>query len=260
MKLYISEYLDELVNFDKTIKKLSQFSYTIKSSPIVVSGHKLYVENNLKITENTLVESINYFLKGNKKITSFTEIKPVDLFLDNFNGTFRIDNYNILKNKIYSKFTENNKYKYKIITSDRKNWEDLSPGWKTAVLTELILKYNNDPAPLIIDQPEDNLANKYINTTLIKNIKDSKIKKQIIIVSHNATIPILADAENIIYCSSNGNNIFIRSNYMENAIHGKPCLDLIADITDGGKKSIRKRFKKYNIKTYKEDKEEYDEF
>ena len=104
------------------------------------------------------------------------------------------------------------------------------------------------------------MANKYINTTLIKNIKESKIKKQIIIVSHNATIPILADAENIIYCSANGNNIFIRSNYMENDINGKPCLDIIADITDGGKKSIRKRFKKYNIKTYKEDKEVHNEF
>ena len=101
------------------------------------------------------------------------------------------------------------------------------------------------------------MANKYINTTLIKNIKDSKIKKQIIIVSHNATIPILADAENIIYCSSNGNNIFIRSNYMESDINGKPCLDIIADITDGGKKSIRKRFKKYNIKTYKEEQDEF---
>lgn len=257
VKLYISEYLNELLNFDKTIKKLSQFAYTIKSSPIFVAGHELYVENNLKITEDTLVENINYFLKGNKKIISFTEIKPADLFLNNFNGTFRIDNYDMLKNKIYSKFTENNKYTYKIITSDKKKWEDLSPGWKTAVLTELILKYDKDQAPLIIDQPEDNLANKYINTTLIKNIKDSKIKKQIIIVSHNATIPILADAENIIYCSSNGNNIFIRSNYMESDINGKPCLDIIADITDGGKKSIRKRFKKYNIKTYKEEQDEF---
>ena len=217
----------------------------------------MYVENNLKITEDTLVENINCFLKGNKKITSFTEIKPTDLFLNNLNGSFKIDNYGMLKDKIYSKFTGNNKYTYKIITSDKKKWEDLSPGWKTAILTELILKYDKDQAPLIIDQPEDNLANKYINTTLIKNIKDSKIKKQIIIVSHNATIPILADAENIIYCSSNGNNIFIRSNYMENNINGKTCLDIIADITDGGKKSIRKRFKKYNIKTYKEEQDEF---
>ena len=35
-------------------------------------------------------------------------------------------------------------------------------------------------------------------------------------------------------------------------INDQKCIDLIANITDGGKKSIRKRFKKYNIKTYKE--------
>lgn len=44
---------------------------------------------------------------------------------------------------------------------------------------------------------------------------------------------------------------------MESDINGKPCLDIIADITDGGKKSIRKRFKKYNIKTYKEEQDEF---
>jgi hypothetical protein len=43
---------------------------------------------------------------------------------------------------------------------------------------------------------------------------------------------------------------------MENKINNKRCLDLIAYITDGGKKSIKKRFKKYNIKTYKEDLDE----
>ena len=149
-----------------------------------------------------------------------------------------------------------NKYNYKIITSDKRKWEELSPGWKTAILTELILQYNKDEAPLIIDQPEDNLANKYINNKLVDDIKKDKGKKQIIVVSHNATIPVLADAENIIYCKADGDKITIRSNYMENKIFNKTCLDIISDITDGGKKSIRKRFKKYNIKTYKEENDE----
>ena len=91
---------------------------------------------------------------------------------------------------------------------------------------------------------------------MTQTAKDAKLKKQIIVVSHNATIPVLADAENIIYCKSDGKRIIIRSNYMENKIEGKSCLNIIADITDGGKKSIRKRFKKYNIKTYKEDSDE----
>ena len=33
-------------------------------------------------------------------------------------------------------------------------------------------------------------------------------------------------------------------------------LDIIAEITDGGKTSIKKRFKKYNMKSYREENNE----
>lgn len=256
-RYYICKYVEELNNFDKKLSKLSKFSYKIKSRPIKVSKHQLFVENKLEITEKVIMDNINEFLTNENKLEKFCQICPNDLFLNKFNGKYRIVNYNIMKQKIYDKFKENNKYTYKIITSDNRKWEELSPGWKTAILTELILKYDKDQAPLIIDQPEDNLANKYINTKLINDIKETKKNKQIIIVSHNATIPILADAENIIFCKSDGEKLYIRSNFMENKIEDKSCLDIIANITDGGKKSIKKRFKKYNIKTYKEDEDEF---
>lgn len=254
--LYISKYLEERKKFDKALNELAKFSYKVQSKPIIISGHQLFIENKLEITKNNIIDYINDFLKNDNKITDFEKIKPSDLFLDKLNKSYKIDSYDVFKQKIFSKFTSSNKYDYKIITSDKRKWEELSPGWKTAVLTELILQYGKDEAPLIIDQPEDNLANKYINNKLINDIKKSKTKKQIIIVSHNATIPVLADAENIIYCRANGDSITIRSNYIENKIFDKKCLDIIADITDGGKKSIKKRFKKYNIKTYREENDE----
>lgn len=255
--LYISKYLEERKKFEKSLTCVTKFKYTIKSSPIKVANHKLYVENKLEVTNDTIMNYLNEILKSGKKIEEINNIKPSDLFLNNISGSYSsIKTYNDFKQKLFDKIKINNKYTYKILTSNNKPWEDLSPGWKTAILTELILKYDKDQAPLIIDQPEDNLANKYINEKLIKDIKDAKLKKQIIVVSHNATIPVLADAENIIYCKSDGKRIIIRSNYMENKIEGKSCLNIIADITDGGKKSIRKRFKKYNIKTYKEDSDE----
>ena len=254
--LYISKYLEERKKFDKSLIELSKFSYKVQSKPINISGHQLFIENKLEITKDNIMDYINEFLKNENKVTCFEKIKPSNLFLDKLNKSYRIDNYDVYKQKIFSKFTASNKYDYKIITADKRKWEELSPGWKTAILTELILQYSKDQAPLIIDQPEDNLANKYINNKLINDIKKSKMKKQIIIVSHNATIPVLADAENIIYCKANGDNITIRSNYIENRIFDKKCLDIIADITDGGKKSIKKRFKKYNIKTYKEENDE----
>lgn len=253
---YMSEYIEHRKIFDKKLNDLIKSSYKVQSKPIKVSGHQLFVENELEITKDTILEHINDFLPNGNKILNIEEIKPTDLFLDKLNKSYKIEDYDTFKQKVFSKFTSENKYNYKIITSDKRKWEELSPGWKTAILTELILQYNKDEAPLIIDQPEDNLANKYINHKLVDDIKRAKAKRQIIVVSHNATIPVLADAENIIYCKADGDKIEIRSNYIENKIFNKSCLDIIANITDGGKKSIRKRFKKYNIKTYKEDKDE----
>lgn len=146
---------------------------------------------------------------------------------------------------------EMNRKQYRIITKEGKNFEQLSAGWKTSVILDLILGWESDIAPLIIDQPEDNLATGYINKGLISAIKKCKIKKQIILVSHNATIPMLGDAQNVILCKNNDNTISIKSNPLEGQIDGDSVVDLIAEITDGGKPSIRKRIKKYNLKNFR---------
>ena len=99
----------------------------------------------------------------------------------------------------------------------------------------------------------------YISFTKIYDISTNfifffKVKKnkQIILVSHNATIPMMGDAQQIIYCENNQGKIIVRSAPLERMINGIPVLDLIASITDGGKPSIKKRVKKYNLKKFTE--------
>ena len=87
---------------------------------------------------------------------------------------------------------------------------------------------------------------------MIKAIKNAKKKKQIIIVTHNATIPMLADAQNIIICKNENGKIIIRSAPLEGELYSKKVVDHIATLTDGGKNAIRKRFKKYNMKNFEE--------
>ena len=87
---------------------------------------------------------------------------------------------------------------YKIVSSDGRNFYEMSPGWKSAILLDLILGYDGGNSPIIIDQPEDNLAVKYINEALVQTIKKVKYRKQVILVSHNATIPMMADAQTIV--------------------------------------------------------------
>ncbi len=160
--------------------------------------------------------------------------------------------YNDFATRVYNAFKDRNITDFTIITQDGKDFNDLSAGWKTSVLLDLILGYNHDFAPIIIDQPEDNLATKYINEGLVRAIKDVKSTKQIILVSHNATIPMMGDAQQVIYCENKDGVITIRSAPLEGEIDGTPVLDLIASITDGGKSSIKKRVKKYNLKKFTE--------
>jgi hypothetical protein len=96
----------------------------------------------------------------------------------------------------------------------------------------------------------DNLATKYINHGLINAIKHIKGKKQVILVTHNATIPMLGDAQNVIICTCE-NKIKIRSAPLEGVLFGKTVVDQVAELTDGGKKAIKKRVKKYNLKSFR---------
>ena len=70
---------------------------------------------------------------------------------------------------------------------------DLSAGQKaTAVLLLLLLESSE---PLIIDQPEDDLDNRFIAEAIVPAMRDEKRKRQFIFSSHNANIPVLGDAE-----------------------------------------------------------------
>ncbi len=55
--------------------------------------------------------------------------------------------------------------------------------------------------PLVIDQPEDNLDNKSVYEILVKSLKKAKKRRQIIIVTHNPNLAVVADAEQIIHVS-----------------------------------------------------------
>lgn len=241
-----------LDSFYDARNKLCSFDYNVTTKEIEVNGHKLSIENSFELTKEVLKEVVNKYIKVNKRIESFDKLEPENIYEEGFSNRPKVNGYSDFANKIYQDISNKNVKTYKIVTSEGKKFEDLSPGWKSAVLLDLILGFKSDSAPLIIDQPEDNLATDYINHGLVEQIKNIKPNKQIILVSHNATIPMLGDAQNVIVCINDNQKIVIRSAALESQIDGKRVLDLVADITDGGKPSIRKRVKKYDLKKYKE--------
>jgi predicted ATPase len=74
--------------------------------------------------------------------------------------------------------------------------EQLSEGQRATALLPLILRTSS--CPLIVDQPEDDLDNSFIFQVLVKNILRLKIERQLVFVTHNANIPVLGEAEEIV--------------------------------------------------------------
>lgn len=252
----IEEYIIYLELFYNKLNELLNFDYNIESQNKECGGHKLSIINKFKITPQKIVETINKYIKNDYRIAELNELKPETLFSSNFSKNPNVTSYNNLNTRIYNDFSKSNEEIFSIITKDGKDFDKLSPGWKTAVLLDLVFNSTEDYAPLLIDQPEDNLASTYLNEGLIQCIQNSKKKRQIIIVSHNATIPMLGDAQNVIVCNNQDGKIIIKNAPLESDIDNIPVIDYVAKLTDGGKTAIKKRFKKYNLKKYRGEKNE----
>lgn len=78
----------------------------------------------------------------------------------------------------------------------------LSTGQKcTAILPILLL---DSDTPLLVDQPEDNLDNRFIFEAVVDSIRKVKTHRQLVFVTHNPNIPVLGDAERVFVLDSNG--------------------------------------------------------
>jgi predicted ATP-dependent endonuclease of OLD family len=51
---------------------------------------------------------------------------------------------------------------------------------------------------LIIDQPEDNLDNRLIRQVIVNILASIKLRRQVIVATHNPNLPVLGDVEQAI--------------------------------------------------------------
>jgi energy-coupling factor transporter ATP-binding protein EcfA2 len=131
------------------------------------------------------------------------------------------------------------------------NWQtldDLSTGQKaTAVLLLLLLE---SEAPLVVDQPEDDLDNRFITDGVVPIMKQEKRKRQFLFSTHNANIPVLADAELIVGLSASGEaqagHARISREHM-GSIDSRPVRELVEEILEGGKAAFETRRLKYGF-------------
>jgi len=115
---------------------------------------------------------------------------------------------------------------------------ELSRGQKCTALLPLLLARRD--SPLIIDQPEDNLDNHFIYETVVETIRRMKTRRQMIFVTHNANIPVLAEADLVVVLNSDG-----KVGYIERAGTLDECREEIIDLLEGGREAFALRSQRY---------------
>lgn len=126
----------------------------------------------------------------------------------------------------------------------QRDFSQLSLGQQQSVLLALILS-SDSKRPLIIDQPEDNLDSEFIFHTFVPVLRRAKERRQVIIVTHNANIAVLGDAEQLIVFKSNSDQSKIVA---RGSIDDIDARDAACKILEGAREAFTRRARIYGIK------------
>lgn len=133
--------------------------------------------------------------------------------------------------------------KYELV-SDGKTLDKLSPGERGALLLIFYLLLDLRDIPLVIDQPEDNLDNQSVTKVLVPFIQTAKNRRQIILVTHNPNLAVVADSDQIIHVKIDKENdqlVEVEAGGIENDVINQA----IVTILEGTMLSFKKRELKY---------------
>lgn len=141
----------------------------------------------------------------------------------------------------------------------------MSPGKRGLVLLNLILHLSNSRHPILIDQPEDNLDNRTIYSQLNDFVRQRKVDRQIIMVTHNANLVVGTDAECVIVSNQSGQrsgieNSEFRFEYYTGSLecsfisqddsgrlHTRGIREHVCEILEGGIQAFKERERKYGL-------------
>lgn len=206
--------------------------------------------------------SNNYVFEKDKHVANFKEI--FDKILSPSANNIRFNQGGTILNTTTTLFDDYFSVSYEL-SQDTEDIMKMSPGKKGMILLFLILHLSNADYPILIDQPEDNLDNRTVYTELKDFIKQKKIKRQIIIVTHNANIVVPTDAENVIVANQEGqdsgkDNAAYRFEYisgsLENTFRSPATIGIlnqmgikehVCEILEGGEAAFIEREKRYSL-------------
>jgi hypothetical protein len=127
-------------------------------------------------------------------------------------------------------------------TADGTDWAAItqgSQGQRSAALLAFLLAFGEEP--LVLDQPEDDLDNHLIYDLIVRQIRENKLRRQLIIVTHNPNIVVNGDAELVHVLDFRGGQcrVVVRGALQENSVREEVC-----HVMEGGREAFERRWKR----------------
>ncbi len=120
--------------------------------------------------------------------------------------------------------------------TEYKPTRQLSMGQRCTVVLPLLLAAEHES--VLLDQPEDHLDNAFIVDTLVQAIRDRANGGQVLVATHNANVPVLGDAQNVIVLASDGRHGFVDT---AGPLEQDDIVRSISTLMEGGAEAFARR-------------------
>ena len=241
----VADRLQDLKDLKHSCAEVSSFDYSKSEEIDLNDGIKLVLEV-VAIPDHTVESSIKEGIKDADTSKSLFLV-----LLDVLAGQLLIKHHrdttvDSLGKKVSSQLEPI--FEHLESPSDHLNYADgdtsknRSPGYNSEKYLDIVLQ-SDETELIVIDQPEDNLGNAFIAERLVDLIRKIKFQKQVFLVTHNPSIVVHGDAENIIIATNEDDTV----RYSQVVIEDKASQKMICKILDGGEYIFDRRSKKYNI-------------
>ena len=127
-------------------------------------------------------------------------------------------------------------------TGDGRDFQPISQasaGQRSAAMLAFLLAHGEEP--LVLDQPEDDLDNHLIYDLVVRQIRENKFRRQIIVVTHNPNIVVNGDAEMLHTLAFDEGQCVVKQSgsLQEEVIREEVCR-----VMEGGREAFRRRYRR----------------
>ncbi|MCW5831340.1 MAG: AAA family ATPase [Labilithrix sp.] len=136
------------------------------------------------------------------------------------------------------------------IVYDGQDVERLSPGTRGIVLLTLYLAVDEwDRRPLLVDQPEENLDPKSIFDELVAYFRAARLRRQVILVTHNANLVVNTDADQVIVATATRLSAtgLPQLSYRAGGLEDPVIRRDVCALLEGGERAFLEREKRYRF-------------